>query len=392
MRHSSLIALSGGLVALVASSGSAAAEPYRLRGSTFAETRAPAGLFSLETDARLSSWARAEALVWAGGGELGGELDALVAAISVAHPEGYADARLGRLILTTGGLRPVHADGLQVVARLPTRTSLELYVGSPVKPNFEVRSFDWLVGARVGQNVADVLVLGVAHLYQHEAGLRSDHELALDLAFTPIEAFGLAVRGAYDLIHSGPSELVATASFSAGELRFDARGSYRNAARILPATSLFSVLGNAEAGVGAARVFWRAAPRLDLYVDGGVRTTVQGTGEDLTAHALLRTDRAGEGYLGAEVRRVGVPGASWSGLRAFARIPLHPLVAVAIEGELVRPDEADRGSLWPWGLFAVQTRPAPGLDLALGVEARSSPELIRSVDGILRLSYSGEVL
>lgn len=377
---------------LLAHGARAETQPYRLRGASFAETRAPAGLFALETDARLASWARAEALVWAGGGELGGELDALVAAISVMHPEGYADARLGRMLLTTGGLRPVHADGLQVVARLPTRTSVEAYVGSPVKPNFEVRSFDWLVGARVGQTVADVLVLGVAHLYQHESGLRSDHELAVDLAFTPLEAFGLSVRGAYDLIQSGPSELVATASLRLGALRFDARGSYRNATRILPATSLFTVLGNQEAGVGALRAFWRAAPRLDLYVDGGLRSTATGVGEDLTAHALLRTDARGDGYLGAELRRLGVPGAGWLGVRAFARVPLHPLVAVSFEGELVRPDAGDRGSLWPWGLLALSTRPADGLELAVGVEARSSPEVVHAVDGILRLAYTGELL
>ncbi len=375
---------------VVGASVRAEAEPYRLRASTFAESRAPAGLFAFETDTRLSPWARAEALLWLGGGELGTELDALVAAIAVSHPKGWGDAKLGRLILTTGALRPVHADGAQFIARLPTRTSIEVYAGSPVKPNFEVRSFDWLLGARVGQNIADVLVLGVAHLYQHTAGLRSDHELGVDLSFTPIESISLAARGAYDLISSGPSEVVGTASVRAGAFRFDARGSYRNATRILPATSLFSVLGNAEATVGALRVFWRAAPRLDLYADGGVRHTTEGSGEDLTFHAMLRTDRDGAGYLGAELRRVGVPGASWSGVRAFARVPLHPLIALSAEGELVRPDTDDRGDLWPWALVALSTQPAKGLDVALGVEARSSPEVNHAVDGILRFTYSGE--
>lgn len=384
-----------GLVALLFGAAlprSGAAEPYRLRGTTFAETRAPAGLFSFETDARVSPWARAEALIWVGGGELGGELDALVAAISLSHPRGLGDAKLGRLVLTTGALRPVHADGAQIIARLPSRTSIEVYAGSPVKPNFDVRSFDWLVGARIGQNLGDVLVLGVAHLYQHEAGLRSDHEVGVDLGFSPTEAFGLAARAAYDLIQLGPSELVATASLRLGDLRLDARGSYRNASRILPATSLFSVLGDAEATVGSVRAFWRAAPRLDLYVDGGVRHTNFGTGEDLTAHALLRTDAFGDGYLGAELRRVGVPDAAWSGIRAFGRIPLHALVALSAEAELVRPDDDEDGALWPWALLSLSTRPAEGLEVAVGVEARSSPDLKHAIDGLLRLAYSGDVL
>src|SRR5262245_55799651 len=102
----------------------AGADPYRLRADALAAVEPPAGLVVLEGQGKPRSWASAEAVVWAGAGD--GPGDALVALIALRDPGGRGDLRLGRMVLTTGAVRPVQMDGGVARARLPSGAGLEL--------------------------------------------------------------------------------------------------------------------------------------------------------------------------------------------------------------------------------------------------------------------------
>ena len=84
-----------------------------------------------------------------------------------------------------------------------------------------------------------------------------------------------------------------------------------------------------------------------------------------------------------------MPGTSWTGARAFGRIPLAGPFSSGAEVELVALDApGDRGALWPWGLLALRWAPSDAIEAAAGVEASASPEHTSSIGGLLRASGS----
>ena len=106
-----------------------------------------------------------------------------------------------------------------------------------------------------------------------------------------------------------------------------------------------------------ATVRWRAAPRLDLLASGAGQDVAGGLGGNGWVRATLRLDDRGDGSLGLEVRRVDVPGAQWTGVRAIAALPLGKGFRYSSELEIVVPDHPDgRGAAWPWGLSALSWR------------------------------------
>lgn len=376
------------VLAWTAAAGSAHAQPLTLRADAYGQAQAPVGLVSVSARGEVSDWATAEALIWGGQSEFDAEADALVAAIGLRHPEGWGNLRLGRMVIHTGALRPVHADGGYGIVRiLPTGTHLEVFGGSPVKPRFEFESSDWMVGGRVSQSFWKFGRVGVAYLHQYDLGRPSDQELGVDVGLTPTSGLDVNVRGAYDFISPGFSEIAGNVSTRFGDWRFEALGSYRSPQRILPATSLFSVIGGFASSAVLARIRWRAAPRLDLSATGGARIVEESVGEELNFRALLRTDDRGRGYMGAEVTRVNVPDVGWTGLRGFLRIPIVPLLSAAAEGEVVFTEDDRRGEVQTWGLLGLNWNPYPMWDLAAAVEARSSPEFTYSLDALLRLTF-----
>jgi hypothetical protein len=361
------------------------AQIYRLSGDALVLSRAPAGLIALGGDARPTSWVSAEALIWAGTGEVT-RFDALVAAVRFAHPEGWGELSLGRIIAAGGALRPVHLDGARGIARAPFGTTVEAFGGVPVAYEFLGRGGDWLAGGRLAQDVLGYGSIGVSIFEQHDRGDPAHREVGIDLAVHPIDWLDLSARGAYDLLDPGISEVLLAGGVRLGIVRAEVYATHRSPSRILPATSIFSVLGDVPSRRAGLQILVRAAPRLDLSVSGGARE-VDGFSEEVMARATLRLDDRGRGMIALEVRRDGAPEAKWFGARALARVPLPLELIASAELELVVPDESDRGKLWPWGLVALGWSPLPGWEVGAALEAGATPENVFAIDGLFRASY-----
>ena len=366
----------------------AAAEPYRLRGDAFVQAREPAGFITLAADGKHDSWLRAEALVWAGADEDGGDGDALVAAIRMVHPEGFGEIRAGRLLLNAGALRPIHTDGASIVGRAPWGTTVEAFAGLPVSPRFDTKAYDWLAGGRLAQSFV-VGQVGVAYLHRRDEGRIYDHEIGVDLNLVPVDWLDVAARGVYDLSNPGIAEANVALWFRNRAIRVGVIGDHRSPGRILPATSLFTALGDVPSSDLALHVLWPVAPRLDIDARAGLRLFDDGEiAEQLNLRATLRTDETGIGRFGAEVRRMAGVGSALTGIRLIARIKLPANLLASLELELVRPDEpGDRGNLWPWGLASLAWRSDDGWFVAAAIEGSAGPTYKVEVDAMARVGW-----
>lgn len=407
-----LALLCGGLCGgLCGRSSPAWSEPYRLRSNVFADShaRAPAGLLTLDADSAVRPWLSAEVVVWVGAGRQS-EADAMVISVHMRDPAGRAEARLGRFLVVPGAVRPIHLDGAHGRVRTYGDMSVEVFGGVPVQPAFSAHAYDWALGGRISRAMGDWGAAGIAYLTRRVQGRLDDEEIGLDAAFAASRsrdlALDLGARAAYDLIYPGVSDAQISASLRRRDLRLELFAGHRSAARILPATSLFSVLGDVPARHAGTRVTWKLAPRLDLLGSAAVRVLDHGedsedgdVGMELWARGLLRLDDRGKGALTLELRRDASPGAAWTGGRAATRLPMSMFMPMALmdrlslaaELELVVPDDAgERGRVWPWALVAASVRLAPGWMAAAAVEASASPEHVYRLDGIVRLSHSLE--
>lgn len=370
----------------------AGADPLRLRGDALAETQgssSPTGLLVLQGQDSVRPWVSAEGLVWAGAGGPSITGDVLVLTLRVREPHGYAEARAGRFVLTTGAVHPVQIDGAHVIARAPWGSVVETFAGLPVVPRFGARSYDWLAGGRVAQRVANTATVGVSYVQRREYGEISNEEVGVDLAAAPARWLDVAGFGAYDVTSPGIAEARASAAARWSDWRFELFGSQISPGRLLPATSLFSVLGDIASQTVGATVRWRAAPRLDLLASGAGQDVAGGLGGNGWVRATLKLDERGAGNLGLELRRVDVPGTQWSGVRAIAAVPLGKGLRYSSEVEIVVPDHPDgRGVAWPWGLSALSWRFHEGWEAAAALEASSTPLRRYEADALLRLSYA----
>jgi len=333
-------------------------------------------------------WISAEGLVWAGATpSVTG--DVLVLSVRLREPHGYAEARAGRFVLATGAVHPVQIDGAQVIARAPWGSTVEAFGGLPVVPRFGARSYDWLVGSRVAQTIPNAGTLGISYVQRREDGEISNEELGADLAVAPTRWFDFAAFGAYDVTSPGLAEARASAAVRWTDWRVELFGSQMSPGRLLPATSLFSVLGDLASQTLGATVRWRAAPRLDVLASGAGQDVAGGPGGNGWLRATLRLDAQSNGSLGLEVRRVDVPGSQWSGVRAIAALPLGKGFRYSNEIEIVVPDHPDgRGAAWPWGLSALSWRSRDGWEVAGALEASSTPQQRYEADALLRLTVA----
>lgn len=382
------------------------ARSYRLRADALGQAFNPTGVLSVQGDMRPTDWVRAEALIWGGTGELGDEADVLVGRVTLRDPGHRADLHLGRMVVGAGAMRPVHFDGAHGIVRAPWHMKVETYGGVSVAPRFEERDYDWLVGGRIGQSLPGVGTVGVAYLQRRVGGRLDDHEVGGDLSFTLFEQVTVSGRAAWDLQNPGFSEALANLSYRPSDgWRFEVYGSHRSASRILPATSLFSVLGDVAADQGGARVRWRAAPRLDVVVDGGARSFSDSVGERGRLRVVLRLDDFGDSSIAGQVERAGGPAdVAYSGARLIYRQRFARVFLFATELELVRPDESDvpvtvaqldgrlapsptRGEWWPWGLVSLEVQPTEQWIVAAAVEASATSSYEQAVDGLLRVTW-----
>jgi hypothetical protein len=382
------------VIAIVASalglSHRAEAQPIRLRADALAQTQgssSPAGLLVLQGEDPMASWVSAEGLVWGGTTPLTG--DVLVLAVRLREPHGYAEARVGRFVLATGAVHPVQIDGAHALARAPWGSMVETFGGMPVVPRFGSRSYDWLAGGRIAQTVVGTATLGVSYVQRRQDGDLAGNEVGADVAVAAVRWLDLAAFGAYDLTSPGLAEARASVAVRFLDWRFELFGSQMSPGRLLPATSLFSVLGDVPSETLGATVRWRAAPRLDVLASGAGQDVAGGAGGNAWIRSTLRLDDRGLGSLGLEVRRVDLPQTEWTGVRAIATLPLGHGLRYATELEIVAPDHPDgRGTAWPWGLTALTWRAADGWEIAGALEASSTPLHRYEADALLRLSMA----
>jgi len=374
---------------VVLASAPALAGGLRLRGDALATTHAPAGLLVLEGSDRTRPWLDAEALVWMGaGGEA--DADALVIVVELRDPARRGSLRLGRQVVATGALRPIHLDGAAARVRLPARVELEAFGGVPVVPGLGPRGYDWAIGGRGSRRLGDARV-GVAWMQRRDRGALATHEVGADGRWSPERSIDVAASAAWDVADPGLASLDASAAWwRRRRLRVELFASQRSPSHLLPATSLFSVLGDVPARRLGTSGRWRAAPRLDLRATAAARVAGGELFAEVAADAHLRLDERGTRSASLELLRRGAPDGGWTGARATATAALGETWSTAAEVELVVPDRMDRGAIWPWALGAVTYRPAPGWELAAAIEASASPEVVWRVDGLARLTRSWE--
>jgi hypothetical protein len=393
-----------GLAAVGATSAAsmpARGDPLRLRGDAIVETQgssAPAGLLVLQGSDTLKPWLDVEGLVWTGA-KPSWTGDVLVLMVRLREPHGYGEMRAGRFVVSTGAVHPVQIDGVDVVARSPGGSSVEGFAGLPVAPRFGARSYDWIAGARIAQRVASLASFGVSYVQRREDGDISDEELGADLAVAPARWVDLAAFASYDLVNPGFSEARASAAARWEAWRLELFASQLSPGRLLPATSLFSVLGDLPSQTTGATVRWHAAPRLDLLASGAGQDVSGTLGANGWMRASLALDDRGAastaaldrrtGSLGAEARRVDLPGARWTGVRAISALPLGAGFRTSSEIEIVVPDHPNgRGAAWPWGLASLSWGSRDGWEVAAAVEASSSPLRRYEANALVRLSRS----
>jgi hypothetical protein len=384
-------------IAFALAAGSPAlADPIALRADALATTAAPAGLVTVEADGDAGPNASAEAVVWTGSGTIGdtGHADVLVIALRAHTTDGRAAVRVGRFVETLGGLRPVQIDGAAGRLRLPQRIDVELFAGIPVAPVFVTtpfasltrgRAWDWITGGRIARRIGDMGSVGLAYTEQRDDGELAMEEVAVDGGAAFGKRDDLAAKLAYDLANPGLAEASLTASHRFATMRVDLYSSYRAASHLLPATSLFTVLGDMPAERAGTTLTWRAAPRLDVIGDLGVRHAAGDTAPVVVMRARLRLDDRGTSSVSCELRRDGVGVDMWTGARVAAWIALPRKLYASTELELVIPDhDTGVGAVWPWGLGAL------GYDdgtwhAAVAGEASASPQELHRVDVLAQL-------
>ena len=369
------------VVAAIAATSRADADPLRLRADALSTTASPAGLLTLEADGAAGPGLSAEAVVWTGSLSDQSRGDVLVIALRARTAEGRASVRVGRFVESLGALRPVHVDGAAGRVRLPFQLAVETYAGIPVVPGLATaRSWSWATGGRIARSIGDAGSIGVAYAQQRDGGRLVSEEIGIDAGAAVGRREDLGARLTYDLANPGIAEVAVTASHRSKALRTELYVSHRAASHLLPATSLFSVLGDVPAERAGAVATWRCAPRLDLVADLGARRVDRDVAPEAVVRARLRLDDLGTSALTGELRRDGVGDDTWTGARGAARIALPYSLAVSTELELVIPDR-DRGlgSAWPWGLAALAWDNGTW-QAAVALEASASPQDRRRVD------------
>ena len=372
----------------------ASADPIRLRADALAETEgsaSPVGLVVLQGHDPMRPWLDAEALVWAGA-KPSWTGDVLVLMMRLHEPHGYGELQLGRFVLATGAVHPVQIDGAHAIGRCAGGCTVEAFGGVPVVPRFGQRDYDWMAGGRVAQTIARLATVGLSYVQRREDGEIANTEVGADFAAAPTRWLDLAAFESYDLVDPGIAEARASAAARSGDFRLELFASQLSPGRLLPATSLFSVLGDLPSQTAGATLRWRAAPRLDLLASGAGQDVSGGLGWNGWLRGTLRLDDRGEGSLGVELRRVDVLGAQWSGVRAVGALPLGRGFRHSFEVEIVAPDQpSGRGIAWPWGLWALSWRSRSAWEVAAAVEASSSPLHRTEANALMRLSAPLEV-
>jgi hypothetical protein len=321
--------------------------------------------------------------------------EALVVSVKVRDPRGISDTRLGRFILGTGAVRAMHVDGGHITLRAPSKTHLEAFGGVPVDGNIDGRKHDWVAGGRVSQGLGKIGMLGGSYYNRHNTGQRSDEEVGADFSLRPAHWLDMSAKFSWEIVNPGIAEVLATISSQTENRKFRGEifATKRSPTRMLQQTSLFTVLGDPGALKTGANLFWRAAPRLDLSVEGAAQQAAKDWGWTGHLRGVLRTDDEGDGSVLGELRRQDVAGSQWTGIRLASVIKLfeniNETVGLMPEFELIIPDDRqpETGKVWPWGRLALQWKHQKGWALAAAAEASSNAVQRIDVRALARVSY-----
>jgi hypothetical protein len=352
------------------------------------------GVLVLHSGYRNSPYADADALVFMGAAQDGAEADVLVVSVRVRDPGGRYEARAGRFVLSTGAVRPVHVDGITLRGRAGTGSSVELFAGLPVVPELGERAFDWLAGARLSQWLLhERLGAGASYLQRRDAGQLDDEEVGADLTAVPLDGLSLHAVGAFDLVYRGLAQARASAVVHEefGELELFAERSV--AARLLPATSLFSVIGATPSSELGSDIRWKAFPRLDLGGTVALAALDSQLGYRAALRARLRLSHEPTGgEIGAEGSRRVLGNEGWTGVLLTLELPVQRWLRMHAGLELVGADDpGDRGALWPWARAGASAALDPHWGLAAGVAARAGPEYEHEIEALVRVTYRAQV-
>ena len=158
-----------------------------------------------------------------------------------------------------------------------------------------------------------------------------------------------------------------------------ARRSTRCIARrrdLLPATSLFSALGDTPADtVAGGAVRWRMFPRLDCspWSPRGTRRGIVGVDGTLRVDAASRRPRGRRDVARGAQAGLGA-GCAGPGAHGRAGAPRAPVLRDRPSSSSSRRTTPNgRGAVWPWGLVALRWTPIDHWEVAGAVEAASTP-------------------
>lgn len=379
-------------VSMVAASGSA--EPYRLRADAFAQAPDPAAFAVIQAEAQQRGplLFDAEALVWTGVAldaqkNATADGEAVLASVRMRDPAHGLGLKLGRVIYYGGAVRPLYFDGAIATARAPSGTQIEAFGGVPAVPDWEGRSFDWLVGGRLTQSAGERALVGVSYWQSRDEGAVAHSELGFEGALTPIKILALTGTAAIDTDRIGLADARVSVLLHDRVNRAEVFALRRSPSLMLPATSLFAALGSYDADQLGFTGSYRVAPRLSLSATLTVDRVAEELGATQEARAELLLDDDGKGAIGVLAKRTGAPGTSWTGARAWLRVPIAYGFGASAEVEVAVPDDpGEKGPVWPWGLVGLRYVPFRFIEAAAAVEASSSPEYDFSFGGLFRLS------
>lgn len=370
------------------------ASSLRLRGDALLQqnTPSPVGLLVLHAEDKLRPWLDAETVSWLGiTDQPNATGDVLSLSVRARDMGSGSEIRGGRMLVSMGAVRPLHLDGVRALGRVFGGTTAEAFAGLPVASRFDYKDFDFAAGGRLAQAFGDRAMVGVSYLQRRKDGETADEEVGTDVAITPARWLTGAGRVAYDLTNPGVTDALASLSTQKEDLRGEVFTTYRSPGRMLPSTSLFSMLGDFSSTLVGGTGRWRMFPRLEAVATGSGQLRASKTGGQGIGRLTLALDDEWSGTLGIEGRRVEFGDARWTGGRvAFSR-PLATAWRVATEIELVFPDRPrGRGTVWPWALGAIAYRPTRAWDFGVAVEGSSGPEYRSAVSGLLRATWTFE--
>lgn len=357
------------------------------------------GLLTLSSGLRNQELVDADATVWMFG-DLDGHAtgDVLTASVTVRDPGGLGRARLGRFILSTGAIRPVHMDGIYMQGKLPSGTGLELFLGSPVVPEFGSRAFDWLTGGRLSQQLwKERVVLGFSYIHQRDAGMVANEEAGADMLIQLSDAVSLRGVLSWDVTFAGLAAGELSASYVNDGTNVRAFAERRVASRLLLATSLFSVISDSASNEAGVDGYHQLFPRLGV----GGRAAMQWIDVDdrrlwgyrLSARARLDLDAEGDGQATLQASRRGGLDAGYSGVYLAAEEPVTEHLRAHAGVELVAADRpGDSGAVWPHVNVGARFTVTDELSLAGALMARATPLYRNEVLGLLRLTYEESLL